>query len=55
MMGLSAHGDYHRHDEDTERAGLIRAAGDDLLEVTPRAIRERPERTVRDILRWLQA
>lgn len=54
MMGLAAHGDYFRHDQDTERAGLIRAAGYDLLEITPRAVRERPEQTVRRIISWLE-
>ena len=54
MMGLAAHGDYLRHDEDTERASSIRAAGFDLLEVTPRAVRERPEQTVQRIISWLQ-
>lgn len=55
MMGLSAHGDYVRQDEDTERAAAIRAAGYDLLEITPRAIRERPKRTVASIIRWLES
>jgi hypothetical protein len=55
MMGLSAHGDYVTHDDDTERASDIRAAGFDLMELTPRAVRERPDRTIRKIVAWLLA
>jgi hypothetical protein len=54
MMGLSAHGDYIRQDEDTVRGALIRDAGYDLREVTPRAVRERPHETIAEIVRWLQ-
>ena len=53
IMGLAAHGDYFKQDADTERARAIRAAGYDLLEVTPRAVRERPKKTIDDIITWL--
>lgn len=55
VMGLGAHGDYARQDDDIERAAAIRAAGYSLKEVTPRAIRKRPEATVASIIRFLEA
>lgn len=53
MKGLSAHGDYLIQDEDNERESAIREAGWDLETVTPRAMRERPDRTIDRLLRFL--
>ena len=53
VMGLDSHGDYVAQDYDYERAAAIRRLGWDLREIAPRAIRERPEQTVRDIITWL--
>lgn len=55
MLGLEAHGDYVRQDEDVERSSLIRNAGWALDEVTPRAIRTRPEEKIRRLVAFLQA
>ena len=55
MKGLSAHGDYLIQDEDNERESDIRAAGWDLDTVTPRSMRERPDRTIDRLLRFLGA
>jgi hypothetical protein len=55
MKGLSAHGDYVIQDDDVEREADIRAAGWALEVVTPRAMRERPERTITRLLRFLGA
>ena len=55
MKGLSAHGDYLIQDEDVERESDIRAAGWELDVVTPRSLRERPDRTIRRLLRFLGA
>ena len=54
MKGLQAHGDYLIQDEDVERESAIRNAGWDLDSVTPRAMRERPDRTIARIIRFLQ-
>ena len=54
MKGLEAHGDYVIQDEDVERESAIRDAGWDLDSVTPRAMRERPDRTIARIIRFLQ-
>lgn len=55
MLGLEAHGDYHRQDDDVERSSLIRNAGWALDEVTPRAIRVRPAEKVRRLVAFLEA
>ena len=55
MLGLEAHGDYERQDDDVERASLIRNAGWALDEVTPRAIRTRPAEKVRRLVSFLRA
>lgn len=55
MLGLEAHGNYERQDEDVERASLIRNAGWALDEVTPRAIRTRPAEKIRRLVAFLQA
>lgn len=54
MKGLEAHGDYVIQDEDVEREADIRAADWDLTVVTPRAMRERPARTIARLLEFLQ-
>lgn len=54
MKGLAAHGDYVIQDEDVERESAIRAAGWDLDCVTPRAVRERREKTMARLVRFLQ-
>ena len=54
MKGLAAHGDYVTQDEDVEREAELRAAGWEVEEVTPRAIRERPRQTIERIIRFLQ-
>jgi len=54
MKGLEAHGDYVIQDQDHEREADIRAAGWDLTTVTPRAMRERPARTIARLLQFLQ-
>lgn len=54
MKGLEAHGDYVIQDEDIEREADIRAAGWDLTAVSPRAMRERPVRTIARLLEFLQ-
>ena len=54
MVGLDAHGDAYRQDYDVERAAALRAAGYELEEVTPRQIRERPDSTIRRLIRFLQ-
>jgi len=54
MKGLEAHGDYVIQDEDVEREAAIRAAGWDLDCVTPRAMRERREKTIARLIRFLQ-
>lgn len=55
MLGLEAHGDYRRQDDDVERASLIRNAGWALDEVTPRAMRVRPDEKVRRLVAFLRA
>jgi hypothetical protein len=55
LKGLSAHGDYLVQDDDNEREAAIRAAGWDLDIVTPRSMRERPDRTINRLLRFLGA
>ena len=55
VMGLDTHGDYEAQDYDYERAAELRAIGWDVLEIAPKAIRERPDQTVRRILTWLNA
>ena len=54
MLGLLAHGNYLVQDEDVERAAAIRAAGWDLAELTPRAIKERPKQTIERLIRFLE-
>lgn len=54
MKGLAAHGDYVIQDEDVEREGDIRAAGWELDSLTPRAMRERPARTIARLIDFLQ-
>lgn len=54
MKGLLAHGDYETQDEDLEREAEIRAAGWDLDCLAPRAIRERPHRTIDRVLRFVE-
>jgi hypothetical protein len=53
MKGLLAHGDDLVQDEDNEREEAIRAAGWDVRNITPRAMRERPALTVDRLLRFL--
>lgn len=54
MKGLAAHGDYVIQDEDVEREGDIRAAGWELDSLTPRAMRDRPARTIARLIQFLQ-
>lgn len=54
VVGLDTHGDYESQDYDCERAAEIRALEWDLLEIPPKAIRERPEATVRRVIEWLK-